>query len=203
MLYRSFPRSEEKFSVLGFGCMRLPTLPNGAIDEPRAERLLRAGFDGGINYFDAAWPYHEGKCEEFVGRAVEGFRDQITLVSKLPVWLVEKPSDMESFLDQQLKNLRTDHLDIYLLHSMNAERWEKMQCFGALDFLEKARTAGKIRRIGFSFHDGIAVFKEILGASPGICARYSTTCSTGIFRPGGKGFALPLRRMWASWSWSR
>ena len=75
MLHRSIPRIGGDLSILGFGCMRLPLTPEGAIDEPAAERLMRQGFERGINYFDTAWPYHGGKCEEFVGRAISGFRD--------------------------------------------------------------------------------------------------------------------------------
>ncbi|NLL37475.1 MAG: aldo/keto reductase [Fretibacterium sp.] len=165
MLHREIPRLGKEYSILGFGCMRLPT-KDGLIDEPKAEALMREAFEGGINYFDAAWPYHGGKCEEFVGRAMKPWRDKVTLVTKLPVWLLEKPEDMENFLHKQLEFLRTDHFDIYLLHSMNAERWDKMQRMNALDFLERARKAGKIRGIGFSFHDGLNSFKTIADAYP-------------------------------------
>ena len=102
MLYRMIPAIGKELSILGFGCMRLPVTAGGRIDEPAAERLMRAAFDGGINYFDTAWPYHEGKCEEFVGRAIKGYRDRITLATKLPVWLVHEPKDMDDFLEKQL-----------------------------------------------------------------------------------------------------
>lgn len=146
--------------------MRLPVTPEGAIDEPAAMKLLRAGFEGGINYFDTAWPYHGGLGEEFVGRAVADFRDRITLVTKLPVWLVNEPADMGRFLDKQLAALRTDHLDIYLFHALSAERWARVQEMGALEFMERAKKAGKIRHFGFSFHDGLDSFKKIVDACP-------------------------------------
>ena len=166
MLYRKIPRVKEDLSILGFGCMRLPTA-NGAIDEPEATRMLHTAIDRGINYVDAAWPYHGGKCEEFVGKALSGgWRDKVTLVTKLPVWLVQQKEDMEKFLDKQLEFLRTDHIDIYLLHSLTSDRWDKMQSLDALEFMEKARDAGKIRHIAFSFHDGLAVFKDIVDAYP-------------------------------------
>lgn len=166
MLYRTIPAVGKELSILGFGCMRLPVTAGGGIDEPAAERLMRAAFDGGINYFDTAWPYHEGKCEEFVGRAIKGYRDRITLATKLPVWLVHEPKDMDDFLEKQLSFLRTDHVDLYLLHSLSATRWRKMTEMGALEFMERAKASGKIRHIAFSFHDGLDTFRTIVDAYP-------------------------------------
>ena len=166
MLYRTISAVGEELSILGFGCMRLPVTAGGGIDEPAAERLMRAAFDGGINYFDTAWPYHEGKCEEFVGRTIKGYRDRITLATKLPVWLVHKPKDMDDFLEKQLGFLRTDHVDLYLLHSLSAARWRKMTEMGALEFMERAKASGKIRHIAFSFHDGLDTFRTIVDAYP-------------------------------------
>ena len=166
MLYRTIPAVGKELSILGFGCMRLPVTAGGGIDEPAAERLMRAAFDGGINYFDTAWPYHEGKCEEFVGRAIKGYRDRITLATKLPVWLVHEPKDMDDFLEKQLGFLRTDHVDLYLLHSLSAARWRKMTEMGALEFMERAKASGKIRHIAFSFHDGLDTFRTIVDAYP-------------------------------------
>lgn len=187
MLYRKISGVEEALSVLGFGCMRLPVTAGGAIDEPAAERLMRAAFDGGINYFDVAWPYHEGKCEEFVGRALEGYRDKVTLVTKLPVWLVRESGDMEAFLERQLNFLRTDHLDIYLLHSLNGARWRRMREMGALEFMERARAAGRIRHIGFSFHDGIDSFKEIVDAYPWTLCQIQYNLLDRNFQAGREG----------------
>ena len=166
MLYRTIPAVGKELSILGFGCMRLPVTAGGGIDEPAAERLMRAAFDGGINYFDTAWPYHEGKCEEFVGRAIKGYRNRITLATKLPVWLVHEPRDMDDFLEKQLGFLRTDHVDLYLLHSLSAARWRKLTEMGALEFMERAKASGKIRHIAFSFHDGLDTFRTIVDAYP-------------------------------------
>lgn len=163
MLYRKLPRIKEELSILGFGCMRLPT-QNGVIDEPEAIRMFHHAVDNGINYFDAAWPYHGGLCEAFVGRGLKGIRDKVQLVTKLPTWLIKKKEDMMDYLDRQLAYLQTDHLDIYLLHSLFKDRWLKMQEVEALEFMEKAKAAGKIRYIGFSFHDGLDTFKHIVDA---------------------------------------
>ena len=187
MLYRRMPGVGRKFSILGFGCMRLPVTGQGDIDEPAAERLMRAAFDGGIDYFDAAWPYHGGKCEEFVGRALKGYRDKITLATKLPVWLVKEPGDMETFLNQQLSFLRTDCVDLYLLHSLNAARWRRLTEMGALEFMERARAAGKIRHIAFSFHDGIDSFKKIADAYPWDMCQIQYNLLDRNFQAGAEG----------------
>ena len=156
----------EEFSVLGFGCMRLP-MQNGQVDEAAASRMMHTAIDKGVNYVDTAWPYHGGQGESVVGRLLGGgLRDKVTLATKLPSWLVKTREDMDTFLEKQLVSLRTDHIDVYLLHSLSADRWENMVKLGALNFMEKARAAGKIRYIAFSFHDGLDCFKNIVDAYP-------------------------------------
>lgn len=165
MLYRKMPRVKEEFSILGFGCMRLP-MSGGQIDEGAVSRMMRAAVEAGINYVDTAWPYHGGQGEAVVGRALEGLRDRVYLATKLPSWLVTKREDMDSFLDKQLQALQTDHIDVYLLHSLTADRWANLVKLDALGFMERARAAGKIRYIAFSFHDGLDTFKKIADAYP-------------------------------------
>jgi predicted aldo/keto reductase-like oxidoreductase len=159
------PRVKEEFSILGFGCMRLP-MSGGQIDEGAVSRMMRAAVEAGINYVDTAWPYHGGQGEAVVGRALEGLRDRVYLATKLPSWLVTKREDMDSFLDKQLQALQTDHIDVYLLHSLTADRWANLVKLDALGFMERARAAGKIRYIAFSFHDGLDTFKKIADAYP-------------------------------------
>ncbi len=125
MLYRKMPGMDENLSILGFGCMRLPVTSEGNIDEPVATKILRYAIDHGVNYIDTAWTYHNEESEPFVGRALAGgYREKIFLATKLPSWLVEKPEDMDMFLNRQLQRLQTDHIDFYLIHSLNKERWE-------------------------------------------------------------------------------
>ena len=194
MLYRTIPAVGKELSILGFGCMRLPVTAGGGIDEPAAERLMRAAFDGGINYFDTAWPYHEGKCEEFVGRAIKGYRDRITLATKLPVWLVHEPKDMDDFLEKQLGFLRTDHVDLYLLHSLSAARWRKMTEMGALEFMERAKASGKIRHIAFSFHDGLDTFRTIVDAYPWDMCQIQYNLLDRNFQAGTEGLEYAAAR---------
>jgi predicted aldo/keto reductase-like oxidoreductase len=169
MLYRKFPRVSDDISILGFGCMRLPPeagqQAGGKIDVPEATRMIRAAIDGGVNYIDTAYPYHNGESEVVVGKALEGgYRDRVFLATKLPSWLVASRQDMDRYLDEQLAKLATDHIDFYLLHGLGGETWENLSRLGVLEFLDSARADGRIRYPAFSFHDSFPVFKEIVDA---------------------------------------
>jgi hypothetical protein len=166
MEYRTFPHIPGvPVSVLGFGCMRLPVLGGDMkrIDEPAAAALLRRAIDAGVNYVDTAYPYHGGESEPFVGRALKGgYRERVQLATKLPVWLAAAEADWERLLDEQLKRLDTDHIDFYLLHALNADRWENILRLKGLAAMERALADGRIRHLGFSFHDALKVFKPIV-----------------------------------------
>ncbi|QOR34730.1 aldo/keto reductase [Clostridium sp. 'deep sea'] len=170
MHYRSFPCApDKKISVLGFGCMRLPHLNNdsGQINDEEALKMVRYAIDNGVNYIDTAYPYHKGTSEKFVARALKnGYREKVYLATKHPVWLVEEYADFEKYLNEQLANLETDYIDFYMLHALSAERWQKIRDLGVIKFLEEARAKGKINHFGFSFHDELAVFKEIINSYP-------------------------------------
>jgi hypothetical protein len=156
------PSTGDKLSILGFGCMRLPTRGVG-IDEKRAMKQVRGAIDLGVNYIDTAWPYHGGKSETFLGKALaDGYRDKIFLADKLPPWMVKKRGDMDRILDEQLKKMRTDHIDYYLAHALNAAVWERMKGLGIIEFLEHAKVQGKIRHIGYSFHGSNEDFMQIV-----------------------------------------
>ncbi|MCP4163951.1 MAG: aldo/keto reductase [Deltaproteobacteria bacterium] len=152
----------DKLSTLGYGCMRFPT-KNGKIDEKKAEEHIQLAIDKGINYFDTAWPYHSGKSESFLGKvlAKDGLRNKVKIATKLPPWLCKSRNDMEQILDKQLELLKTDHIDYYLLHSLNGEIWKKMQEMEVQIFLDDAVKAGKIINKGFSFHGPREEFKTI------------------------------------------
>jgi len=168
MQYRNFVKPDWMVSALGFGCMRLPTLGGDSanIDEPEATRMVHYAIDHGVNYIDTAYPYHGGNSEWFVGRMLKGgYRDKVKLATKLPCWKVEAPGDFDQLLDEQLHKLQTEHIDFYLLHGLNQDRWPKMRDLGALPWAEKAIADGRIRHLGFSFHDKYSVFQEIVGAS--------------------------------------
>ncbi len=169
MKYRAFGRTGTETSVLGFGCMRLPIIGDdaGQIDEKLAIAMIRHAIDNGVNYIDTAYPYHKGTSEALTGKALkDGYRDKVFLATKLPVWLVESADDTERYLNEQLERLGTEYIDFYLVHSLNQDSWEKTRKHNVLPYLEKAREQGKIRHIGFSFHDRLGLFKEIVDAYP-------------------------------------
>src|SRR5208282_4273748 len=150
MLYRKMPKNGDKLSILGFGCMRLPTKADGSIDEERATKQVRYAIDHGVNYVDTAWPYHMGASEPFVGRALaDGYRKKVKLATKLPSWLIEKREDMDTFLDAQRPKLNTDHIDFYLVHGLNQDSWENTARLGVLEFLDEAVADGRIRYPAF------------------------------------------------------
>ena len=167
MQYRLFGRLDWRPSALGFGAMRLPTIGDdpAKIDEELATRMIRTAIDAGVNYVDTAWPYHRQQSEPLVGRCPQdGYRERVKLATKMPVWLTEKREDFDRYLDEQLKRLRTDRIDFYLLHGLNAERWPSIRGLGVFDWAEEAIADGRIGHLGFSFHDELAVFKEIVDA---------------------------------------
>lgn len=165
MLYRKFGRKDIKVSELGFGCMRLPVLNDdyGQINENESIEMVRYAIDNGVNYVDTAYPYHKGMSELLVGKALkDGYREKVYLATKSPVWLMNERKDFDKYLGEQLEKLQTDHIDMYLLHALGKDRWQKIKTLGVFDFIEKAKADGRIRNIGFSFHDEFKVFKDIV-----------------------------------------
>lgn len=171
MQYRTFGKLDWKASALGFGCMRLPSTdgqPGSTnIDEPEAIRMLRHAIDNGVNYVDTAYPYHDGKSEFLVAKALrEGYRDKVRLATKLPTWLVQSAADFDRYLNEQLAKLETDHIDFYLLHALNQSNWTNIVLkHNLLAEAERALADGRIRNLGFSFHDNFECFAEIVKAT--------------------------------------
>lgn len=164
MQFRTMGRTGVSVSALGFGCMRFPKTETGAIDRPRAVAMIRAAVDAGVNYLDTAYVYHDGTSEGLLAEALaDGYRSRVYLADKLPTWLVHAPEDFDRLLDEQLARLHTDTIDFYLLHALDRDRWRNVVLrYGLPDKLLAARAAGKIRYIGFSFHDTFDAFDEIL-----------------------------------------
>jgi hypothetical protein len=137
---------------------------NKAIDEEEATKMVRYALDKGVNYFDTAYPYHGGKSENFLGKVLKAERHKIMIATKLPTWLVQNPDHFERFLGEQLQKLDTDFIDFYLLHGLNRPLWSRMTDMGVLNFLDKIQADGRARYVGFSFHDDVRIFKEIVDA---------------------------------------
>ena len=152
-------------SLLGFGCMRFPVLENGEINEPEAERMLDKAIAEGVNYIDTAYPYHEGKSEIVTGKILKKYdRDSFYLATKLPLWQINSLEDVDRIFGEQLTKLQTDYVDFYLMHAMNKERWDAMRKLGVVERLEQIKAEGRIRYLGFSFHDSYEAFEEIINA---------------------------------------
>jgi len=171
MQYRRFGKLDFKISTLGFGCMRLPLQDTDGeadttkIDEAKSINMIRHSIDEGVNYIDTAYPYHGGQSEVLVGKALlDGYREKVKLTTKMPIWMIKSIEDCDKYLDEQLQRLQVDYVDFYLLHAMGKERWDIVKQFGILEFLDRAVKAGKIKHVGFSFHEEIDFFKEILDA---------------------------------------
>ncbi|MGD9317608.1 MAG: aldo/keto reductase [Anaerolineae bacterium] len=168
MQYRSFGNLDWQPSALGFGAMRLPTIDDdpSQIDEPEATRMVRYAIDQGVNYVDTAYPYHRQASEPFLGRALQdGYRERVKLATKMPVWLVEGAEDFDRYLDEQLERLQTSHIDFYLLHGLGQARWPTIRDLNVFDWAEGAIADGRIRHLGFSFHDQYELFEELVDAS--------------------------------------
>lgn len=147
--------------------MRLPTHEDdGRIDRDEAIRLIRKGIDNGINYVDTAWTYHSGESEVVLGLALKGgYREKVTLVTKCPIGRKEftKPEHYDEHLNEQLQRLKEDYLDFYLFHALNKKSFEeKVLGLNLIERALKAKEDGKIKHIGFSFHDTPEVLKEII-----------------------------------------
>lgn len=168
MKYRKL--AGEDVSVLGFGCMRFPLTDKNdgaSIDEEKSAAMLDYAIEHGVNYFDTAYVYHAEASEGFLGRTLGARRSDVKIATKLPTWMVKSEDDFDRFLDEQLKRLNTGHIDFYLLHALDRGRVERtVKPFKLIDKLNNAKAEGKIKHIGFSFHDDLAAFKEIVDMNP-------------------------------------
>jgi predicted aldo/keto reductase-like oxidoreductase len=165
MQYRKFGKMDWQPSALGFGCMRLPIIDGkaGNIDQAKVTEMIHHAIEAGVNYFDTAYFYHDGMSEPALGKALAGgYRERICVATKSPVWLIHEAGDFDRLLDEQLKRLQTDHVDFYLLHALNRDYWAKIQKLDLLKRAEAARADGRIRHLGFSFHDNLESFKQIV-----------------------------------------
>ncbi|MBU7042686.1 MAG: aldo/keto reductase [Theionarchaea archaeon] len=165
MKYRTFGSLDWKPSALGFGAMRLPVIDDdhSKINEPEATRMIRYAIDHGVNYVDTAYVYHKDTCEAFLGRALQdGYREKVKLATKLPSWLIKSKEDLDTYFNEHLKRLQTDHIDFYLLHALREQHWNTLKEYDVLDWAQSLLDEGKISYLGFSFHDTFDLFKEIV-----------------------------------------
>jgi len=167
MQRRKFGFHDFEVSALGFGCMRLPVIDDqpDKIDEEKTAEMIYYAVDNGVDYVDTAYSYHREQCEVVLGRILKGgYRDRVKLATKCPTWLIENPEDFDKYLDIQLSRLQTDRIDMYLMHTLNKDRWNNILKNDVFSFMERAKQDGRIRYAGFSFHDDVDTFKTIVDA---------------------------------------
>lgn len=157
-------QKRKGISILGYGCMRFVS-KNGKIDFEKADKEFMRAYELGVNYFDTAYIYPGN--EEIVGRIIEknNIRDKINLATKLPQYLVKSRANLDKYFDEELKRLRTDYVDYYLMHHMTDHtQWEKLEALGIREWLAEKKAEGKIRHVGFSFHGTTEEFLKILNS---------------------------------------
>ncbi|MDR1899963.1 MAG: aldo/keto reductase [Treponema sp.] len=153
---RVFKKTGEAISLLGFGCMRLPLKEGGGqeIDKVRAQEMVDYAISRGINYFDTAHMYHEGMSEPFTGEALSKHdRGRFNLATKMPLAFIKSAADVERIFQEQLEKCRVEYFDFYLLHNINQEHLAVAEACGVYEQLKEKQWQGKIRHLGFSFHD--------------------------------------------------
>ena len=194
-------------SVLGYGCMRF-TQKAGRIDIDKTEREILAAVEAGVNYFDTAYVY--GGSEAALGEILErnGLRDRVNIATKLPHYLIRSRDGMEKYFAEELRRLRTDHVDYYLMHMLTDDKtWERLCSLGIREWIAEKKASGQIRYIGFSYHGNSDTFKAIIDAYDwDFCQiqynyldEHSQAGRTGLKYAAGKGLAvigeegLPMR----------
>lgn len=197
MKYRTFPKTDDQFSLLGFGTLRLPVNQTDKaydvnladINETEAIKIIRTAIDKGVNYVDTAYNYHGETAEIVLGKALkDGYREKVHLADKMPTWLIREEDDLEKVFNTQLERLGVDYVDMYLVHNLNAINWErKVLKHNIFDFMEKKKAEGKIKYIGFSFHDEFDVFKKIIDTYPWDFCQIQLNYMDVDFQAGVKG----------------
>lgn len=163
MQYRK-DRYGNEISVLGFGCMRF-TQKGGKFDFEKAEREILAAYEAGVNYYDTAYVYPGS--EALIGEIFEknGIRGQIKIATKLPHYRIKSKEGAEKLFQEELRRLRTDHVDYYLMHMLtDVKTWERLKEMGIHQWLEEKKASGQIGQIGFSYHGNSDKFCQLLDA---------------------------------------
>ncbi len=158
-------KSGNKVSLLGFGGMRFPLTGEKEIDEQLSQQLIDYAYAHGVNYFDTAWNYHKGTSEPFFGKALKKFpRESFYLASKMPGWTITDLNKAKETFQAQLDRTQVEYFDYYLLHAISKrEDYDRVyREYGVLDYLKQEKKAGRIKRLGFSFHGDMPLFDYLL-----------------------------------------
>jgi len=154
----------NQLSILGFGCMRF-LKKGGRIDMAQTEEQIMTAIRGGVNYFDTAYIYPGS--EAALGEILErnGVRDQVYIATKLPHYLIKSREALEKLFAEELKRLRTDHVDYYLMHMLtDTATWDRLKALGIEEWIAQKKASGAIRQVGFSYHGNSEMFCRLLDA---------------------------------------
>lgn len=167
MRYRPMGRTGVSVSALGFGMLRLP-MKSGHVDFDQVTPMVRRAIDGGVNYIDTGRVYLGGESEQAVGKALAGgWRDRVYVTSKMPWWEMQSADDFEKFFDQSRRTIGTDVIDFYHIHMIMHRAWKDYVIpYKLIEKMEKLKAQGKIRFMGFSFHDSLQLFKKVVEYTP-------------------------------------
>ena len=166
MIYKNL--NGVALSALGMGCMRLPQKSeNGAdIDEQRLDEMVAYAMQNGVNYYDTAWVYHQGKSEEFMGRALARYpRDSFYIATKFPGFSVDFWGRGKEIFEEQLRRLGMEYVDYYLIHNVsegNIDAYLNTERYGDVEYMISEKKAGRIKHLGFSTHGTLATMKRFL-----------------------------------------
>ena len=152
----------DKLSALGYGCMRL-TQNAGRIDVDKAEKEIMAAYNAGVNYYDTAYVYPGS--EEALGEILSrnNIRDKVNIATKLPHYLIRNSESIEKYFTEELRRLKTDHVDYYLMHMLtDVATWERLKNLGIVEWLESKKKSGQIRQVGFSYHGNSDMFCQLV-----------------------------------------
>lgn len=164
MQYRN-DRYGNKLSILGYGCMRF-SQKGGKIDMEKAEKEIMAAYEAGVNYFDTAYIYRGS--EAVLGEVLEknGIRDKVYIATKLPHYMIKSRDDAEKYFQEELRRLRTDHVDYYLMHMLtDVKTWDRLKSIGIDSWIKEKMESGAIRQIGFSYHGNSDMFCKLIDAN--------------------------------------
>ncbi len=167
MQYRMMGRTGINVSALGFGMLRLP-MKNGHVDFDQTTPMVRRAIEGGVNYIDTGRVYMGGESEQAVGKALAGgWRDRVYVTSKMPWWAMQRADDFEKFFDQSRRAIGTDVIDFYHIHMIMHRAWKDYVLpYKLIEKMENLKAQGKIRFMGFSFHDSLQLFKKVVEYTP-------------------------------------
>ncbi len=156
---------KEEISLLGFGAMRLPIINEVEtdIDQKKVEEMVDYAMEHGINYYDTAYFYHRGESEKSIGKALKKYpRDSFYFANKMPLAIIQSKQQAEQIFEEQLKKCQTDYFDFYLAHSINSYTYDVLNKYDIYDILNKKKEEGKIKYLGFSFHDTPKLLEEVI-----------------------------------------